>query len=124
MPDTINVHSTIYGMDLTGNEANALNNNGIANIALEIASDGCEAIDAVLRDIVGDSMLGAGSNNCSATLSQYSYTLSSGISIDQAAGAMVIDDLMQRISTKVQVAAQLLSTANKNNQTVQRIMNA
>lgn len=45
-----------------------------------------------------------------------------GLQINSAAGAMVVDDLMQKISTKVQVAAQLLSATNNMNKTASRIM--
>ena len=50
------------------------------------------------------------------------YGITGNADIRTASGAMVIDDLMQKISTKVQVAAQLLSTANSINKTVSRIM--
>jgi hypothetical protein len=61
--------------------------------------------------------------NGKGVLERYGIGLDApGISITQAAGAMVVDDLMQKISTKVQVAAQLLSTSNNINKTVSRIM--
>jgi hypothetical protein len=50
------------------------------------------------------------------------YNIGGNVDIKTAAGAMVIDDLMQKISTKVQVAAQLLSTANNIAKTASRIM--
>lgn len=50
------------------------------------------------------------------------YSITGTVDIKTAAGAMVIDDLMQKISTKVQVAAQLLSTANNIAKTASRIM--
>ena len=51
-----------------------------------------------------------------------SYGISGEADITTAAGAMVIDDLMQKISTKVQVAAQLLSTANNIAKTASRVL--
>jgi len=95
--------------------------------ALEVASDGCNEINSVLKDIQANNILGDdGTTNNGITdtgaevLAKYNVTGTANIT--QASGAMVIDDLMQKISTKVQVAAQLLSTANNINKTVSRIM--
>ena len=44
------------------------------------------------------------------------------VDISQASGAMVIDDLMQKISTKVQVAAQMLAATNNIQKTASRIL--
>jgi len=53
---------------------------------------------------------------------KYGYSKGSNANITQASGAMVIDDLMQKISTKVQVASQMLSTANNINKTASRVI--
>jgi hypothetical protein len=53
---------------------------------------------------------------------KYGATLTSDMNITDASGAMVIDDLMQKISTKVQVASQLLSSANNIAKTASRIL--
>ena len=88
----------------------------VTESAINIAQDACNDIQSVLTDISDDS-----------TLTTTNYTADYGlkganVSIDTAAGAMVIDDLMQKISTKVQVAAQLLSTANKMQQAASRAL--
>ena len=44
------------------------------------------------------------------------------VDISQASGAMVVDDLMQKMSTKVQVAAQMLAGANNIQKTASRIL--
>lgn len=115
----------------------------IVEKAVGIASEGCNEINLVLSDIKDDSYLtgnsdtnetnGASDPSWKVTdtvtghkdndvLDKYGITLSDNLNISQASGAMVIDDLMQKISTKVQVAAQLLSSANNINKTVSRIM--
>lgn len=53
--------------------------------------------------------------------SQYGKT-ATGPNITQASGAMIIDDLMQKISTKVQVASQMLATVNNINKTASRVI--
>ena len=100
----------------------AQDNSSIMTTAVAVASDGCKEIDAVLTDIRTDSVLGNDGTGTASVIdtgsdvvTKYDGTgaiTTAGIRIDSAAGAMVIDDLMQKISTKVQVAAQLLSTAN------------
>lgn len=105
--------------------------------AINIAADGCDEINSILQDVSYESKLGdlgAGSESQTpahaaadtagaAVLTKYAISLpSGGLSINSAAGAMVVDDLMQKISTKVQVAAQLLSTANNIAKTATRIM--
>lgn len=109
----------------------------ITQQALNIAGEGSNEINIVLQDIAGDNTLGnEGSLNVSFSttdgsmtgtvqsgkdvLDIYGYNPNTSVDITQASGAMVIDDLMQKISTKVQVAAQLLSTANNINKAVQR----
>ena len=98
--------------------------------ALEVAREGCEEINAILSDIQKDNILGndfATSDlnpdniDCGKDV-LVNYGIEGEANITQASGAMVIDDLMQKISTKVQVAAQLLSTANNINKTASRIM--
>jgi hypothetical protein len=92
----------------------------IVGKALAIASDGCLDINAVLVDISQpDNALTGGTGSVAE---KYGATISGSLSINTAAGAMVIDDLMQKISTKVQVAAQLLSAANNMSKTASRIL--
>ena len=85
--------------------------------ALAISTDGCTDINTVLSD-VQDSTL----STSDTVPKEYGVNLQADLNISSAAGAMVVDDLMQKISTKVQVAAQLLSTANNINKTASRIM--
>lgn len=112
-------------------------NDAIIQDALYIAQGGCDDIDKILKDIKDDSDIdlnGIGisdgtastaetsANSSCTTVAKYGITGTSDLKIDTAAGAMIVDDLMQKITTKVQVAAQLLSTANNINKTVSRIM--
>ena len=133
-----------------GYDIPSVSNDSVVGNALEIAGDGCDEINAILKDIQIDNILGndvaitteaSDATNHTGVETQYSndnltggdkidkggevlyqYGITGEANITQASGAMVIDDLMQKISTKVQVAAQLLSTANKINQTASRIM--
>ena len=96
--------------------------------ALDIAGQACQDINIVLRDIQGAAGTGNGSANVlgdcasgTAVLGKYNY-LQGSVDITSASGAMVIDDLMQKISTSVQVAAQLLSTSNNRAKTASRIL--
>ncbi|MFC1560002.1 hypothetical protein ACFL4F_02725 [Candidatus Margulisiibacteriota bacterium] len=113
----------------------------ITGAALRVAVAGCTEIDAVLADISSDNSLNdsvffndANSNQIQdageATIKdagwindQYGINVNGGLDTSSAAGAMVVDDLMQKISTKVQVAAQLLATSNKMGQMVQNLIN-
>ena len=90
----------------------------IVSSALTMANSGVTDIKSVL-DNVQDSKLTTGEIPAG-----YGVTITdaNGLSINTAAGAMVVDDLMQKISTKVQVAAQLLSTANNINKNVSRAL--
>ena len=90
----------------------------IVSSALKMANEGVTDIKSVL-DNVQDSKL-----TTSEIPAGYGVTITdtAGLSINTAAGAMVVDDLMQKISTKVQVAAQLLSTANNINKNVSRAL--
>ena len=111
----------------------------IVGTAVQTAQQACEDISSVLADISDDNVLGGGSiskgdpNYLNPTTgdvvtggdvaASYGATLpSTGLNISEASGAMVIDDLMQKISTKVQVASQLLSTANNIAKTASRIL--
>jgi hypothetical protein len=101
----------------------------ITTAALQIAGDGCNEIGTVLTDIQSDNVLGdkvstttANDGEARAILTKYGYSTSDNANITQASGAMVIDDLMQKISTKVQVASQMLSTANNINKTASRVI--
>lgn len=119
-----------------GYDVSSCTPDSIVEKAIGVAADGCNEIDSVLADIRTDSVLG--DNGITSTgaheqingvdvdvthetadasgkgvLDKYHVTVGiGGISISNAAGAMVIDDLMQKISTKVQVAAQMLATSN------------
>jgi hypothetical protein len=114
-----------------------VSNDSIVQKALDVAAQGVTEINSVLADIQGGTIAGDAAN----TLGDSGYTheatgevvntgrevldaygVTGNVDIESAAGAMVIDDLMQKISTKVQVAAQLLSTANNINKTASRIM--
>ena len=91
----------------------------IVTNALTVASAGATEINSVIQDLGnGNTLDGAGLT----TLKAYDGSGMSAPNISDASGAMIIDDLMQKISTKVQVAAQLLSTANTINKTVSRTM--
>jgi cupin superfamily acireductone dioxygenase involved in methionine salvage len=100
----------------------------ITDAALQIAGDGCSEINLVLADIQADNVLGdnvsttatANDGEARPLMTKYGYKATDNANITQASGAMVIDDLMQKISTKVQVASQMLSTANNINKTVAR----
>jgi len=110
-------HMSDIGYNIPGGAGH----DAILGTALEIATDGCNEINAVLRDIQPDNLLGNAEGHL--VLDKYTGEQSGGtVNITEASGAMVIDDLMQKISTKVQVAAQLLSTANNINKTVSRII--
>jgi len=89
-----------------------------------VAGQGCADINSVLDDIKGDSKLTATnfSTGTGTGLDSYGVKLTDNLSISSAAGAMVVDDLMQKISTKVQVAAQMLAAANNANKAATRIM--
>jgi hypothetical protein len=97
----------------------------IISAAVTVAGQGCADIKSVLDDIKLDSDLdkvnfstGSGTSGTDS----YGVKLDSDLSISSAAGAMVVDDLMQKISTKVQVAAQMLSAANNANKAATRVM--
>jgi hypothetical protein len=85
--------------------------------AQKMANDGVKAINEVITDISIDGILVD-----NAMYHDYGVTISGSLNISSAAGAMVIDDLMQKISTKVQVAAQLLSGNNNLTKTASRIL--
>ena len=92
--------------------------------AVFVANQGCTDINSVLTDIKDDSDLDA-ANYATGTgtgVNGYGVKLTTDLSISSAAGAMVVDDLMQKISTKVQVAAQMLSAANNANKAATRVM--
>lgn len=101
----------------------------IISSALDIAGKGSDAISTVLQDIQSDSILGgidAVNRDLSSAgqvvLQAYGYSDTAQADIRQASGAMVIDDLMQKISTKVQVASQMLATLNNINKTASRVI--
>jgi len=128
----------------------SVSNDTIVQQALNIAGEACNEINLVLKDIQGGTGQGAinvlGDSGVdgtwTASTSTYvddtaashtdgintgeevlrSYGIAGTADITTAAGAMVIDDLMQKISTKVQVAAQLLSTANNIAKTASRVL--
>jgi hypothetical protein len=156
-------------MSIVGSGANT---DAIVQGALQISTDACDEISAVLTDIrdgninqnagcsvlfgtVNDGTYGSGqsgntggtfdpANPCigatwtsagwidkggsgpaapaDAVPGSYGVILNSDLSISTANGAMIIDDLMQKVSTKVQVAAQMLSTANTMAKTASRIL--
>jgi hypothetical protein len=93
--------------------------------ATSIASTAVDEINKVIKDIASDGWVNndvvAGVANQGLTVAQgYEGTTLGNTSIATAAGAMVIDDLMQKISTKVQVAAQILAASNNLTKTVAR----
>lgn len=102
------------------NFSGSANTDNIVTDALNIASGTTNDISNVLTDLNqnNDVLQGAGLN----VLHTYEGAGLNSPNITDASGAMIIDDLMQKISTKVQVAAQLLSTANTINKTVSRTM--
>jgi hypothetical protein len=92
---------------------------GVVSGAIDIAEDGCKDITSVLSDITDNTLSDASGSVCE----KYGVDLpGAGLNINTAAGAMVVDDLMQKISTKVQVAAQLLSAVNNMSKTVGRTL--
>jgi hypothetical protein len=96
----------------------------IANTAIQVADQACQDINSVLEDIKPDSDLDSANytTGSGTGVNSYGVKLEAPLSISSAAGAMVVDDLMQKISTKVQVAAQMLSAANNANKAATRIM--
>ena len=99
----------------------------IITSAVDIAGTGSADISDVLKDIQSDSILGSDSDvdiqsKGKVVLESYGYDSTDTADIRQASGAMVIDDLMQKISTKVQVASQMLATLNNINKTASRVI--
>jgi hypothetical protein len=91
----------------------------ILNASLEVARDACTDLNTVLTDVQSDGKI----NDTGVAIAQkYGYNNTSEINISTASGAMVVDDLMQKISTKVQSAAQMLSAANNINKTASRLL--
>jgi hypothetical protein len=110
----------VYGTNGLGSQDNILNQ------ALEVARGGCLQLDAILNDVQDgtiNNLTESGNVNGLAVAQSYGYSSDGGpISVSTASGAMVVDDLMQKISTKVQCAAQMLSAANNINKTASRIL--
>lgn len=105
------------------------NTDAIIDAALDISTDGCRDIATLLSDISTDAKIDVKTGNVDpATMNggdiafEYGAVLGESLSVSTANGAMVIDDLMQKISTKVQVAAQMLSAANNMAKTASRIL--
>jgi len=93
--------------------------------ATSMASTAVDEINSVIKDIASDGMLNndvvEGVANTGLTVAKtYEGSTLGNTNIASAAGAMVIDDLMQKISTKVQVAAQILAASNNLTKTVAR----
>ena len=93
--------------------------------ATSMASTAVDEINKVIKDIASDGMLNndvvEGVANTGLTVAKtYEGSTLGNTNIASAAGAMVIDDLMQKISTKVQVAAQILAASNNLTKTVAR----
>jgi predicted signal transduction protein with EAL and GGDEF domain len=106
----------VYGSDGLGSQDNIL------NAAIHVAKIGCDELDAILTDVQPDAKINEEPGGLTVAGS-YGYDKAAGeISVSTASGAMVVDDLMQKISTKVQSAAQMLSAANNINKTASRIL--
>jgi hypothetical protein len=93
--------------------------------AVEIAGTGAENIQKVLLDLQGGDSGGAMNvidQGAKSLLSQYGYSGDGTVDITKASGAMIIDDLMQKISTQVQVASQLLAGVNNMTKTASRVL--
>jgi tetrahydromethanopterin S-methyltransferase subunit H len=104
-----------YGVNGLGSQ------DGILDAALEVARNACTDLDQVLTDVQSDGKIN--SDQGLSVAGKYGYSTGSGeINISTASGAMVVDDLMQKISTKVQSAAQMLSAANNINKTASRLL--
>jgi hypothetical protein len=93
----------------------------ILGSATQVAVDTEQDINGLLTSINSGTGGTIGTNG-STIAAKYGDTVSDNLSISDASGAMVIDDLMQKMSTKVQVAAQLLSSANNIAKTASRIL--
>jgi hypothetical protein len=120
-----------------GYEVGPSSSDSVVQNALDTAREGVSDIDDILRDIrgntgdvtdsgdknvIGETYNGAQTKGGEVMDSYGVHVGTGGLQINSAAGAMVVDDLMQKISTKVQVAAQLLSATNNMNKTASRIM--
>jgi hypothetical protein len=105
-----------FGTNGLGNE------NAILDAALVTAKDGCDDLNAILTDVQSDGKINDPAGGL-AVAGRYGYDVNAGeIDISTASGAMVVDDLMQKISTKVQSASQMLSAANNIDKTASRIL--
>ena len=112
---------SLYGFDAATPVAETYNN--ITSNALQVSSDGCNAISNIIADIQDDNRINETTSGKDGVGCAKRYgVVISDLDISTAAGAMVVDDLMQKISTEVQVAAQMLSTANNLNKTAARIL--
>jgi hypothetical protein len=105
----------------------SFNADNIVSNAVIAAQDACTDISKILADIQDNALTGAGGatdplQGTDNVPLKYGANLTSDMNITDASGAMVIDDLMQKISTKVQVASQLLSTANNIAKTASRVL--
>jgi len=102
------------------NAADDLGTQNVIKGALDMAINAGSAITALVTDVTLDGDIDTIPANCGYDTA--TATSLTGTSIDTAAGAMLIDDLMQKISTKVQVAAQLLATENRLQKEVTRAL--
>ena len=98
----------------------------ILSSAVEVSRLACLDLTNVLNDVQDNSKIDTeGSTdpkNGLTVAKAYGYSNGQAIDISTASGAMVVDDLMQKISTKVQSAAQMLSAANNINKTASRLL--
>ncbi len=97
----------------------------ILDNALTVAGDGVDDIAHVLADVEANGGKINNGNGQSGLTVAHNHGLDTSvpeIDISTAAGAMVVDDLMQKISTEVQTASQMLSAANNLTKTASRIL--
>lgn len=113
-----------YGLAVSGSDFDLVSqfqSQSVVTEALETAGNACDLITTLVTD-VQDGKINDTTGQIFTAENGYGDASLAGTSINTAAGAMLIDDLMQKISTKVQVAAQLLATFNRLQKEVTRAL--
>ena len=76
-----------------------------------------------IMDAVKDAIEASSDGDTGSVNFELQTSILQGIDIATGAGAMVMDDTLQKLSTGDQSAAQLVSASNKANKEVQNLMN-
>ena len=113
----INIDSTRAQMATDATASAKAANNDLTKVLTDIQTDNILGNDEV-ADWNGTTVTTVSSG--ADVLKEYGYTGTADITT--ATGAMVVDDLMQKISTKVQVASQILAAANNMAKTASRVL--